>query len=387
MKIHEYQGKQILAEAGVPIPRGRVATTPEEARAIAQELGGTVVVKAQIHAGGRGKGGGVKLAASPEEAEQAARQILGMQLVTPQTPPEGIRVRSVLVEETVEIAKELYAAVVIDRQAALPVVIASEAGGMAIEEVAAATPEKILRAHVDPITGYQPYLGRGIAYRMDLPAKVIRPMVDLLGSLYQVFERYDCSLAEINPLVITRDDRVLALDAKLNFDDNALYRHPEIAELRDINEESPLEVEASKYDITYIKLDGSVGCMVNGAGLAMATMDLTTQVGASPANFLDVGGGASVDQVANALKIILSDPDVKAVLINTFCGILRGDILAEGVIQASREVEFKVPIVVRLIGTNAEQGMEKLRESGLNITTASELSEAAEKVAAALRGA
>ena len=387
MKIHEYQGKQILAEVGVPVPRGRVATTPEEAHAIAQELGGTVVVKAQIHAGGRGKGGGVKLAASPAEAEQAAGQIIGMQLITPQTPPEGICVRSVLVEETIEIAKELYAAVVIDREAALPVIIASESGGMAIEEVAAATPEKVLRARVDPITGYQPYLGRSIAYRMDLPAEAIRPMVDLLGSLYRVFEKYDCSLAEINPLVITRANRLLALDAKLNFDDNALYRHPEIAQLRDINEESPLEVEASRYDITYIKLDGSVGCMVNGAGLAMATMDLTTQVGASPANFLDVGGGATADQVANALKIILSDPDVEAVLINTFCGILRGDILAEGVIKASHEVEVKVPIVVRLIGTNAEQGMQMLRESGLNITTASELSEAAEKIAAALRGA
>jgi succinyl-CoA synthetase beta subunit len=308
-----------------------------------------------------------------------------MQLITPQTPPEGVKVRSVLVEEATEIAKEIYVAVLIDRQAALPVIIASEAGGMNIEEVAATTPEKILRVHVDPIAGFQPYLGRQIAYALNIPEPTIRPVVDLLGNLYRLFEQKDCSLAEINPLIITADNRVLALDAKLNFDDNALYRHPDVVTLRDVHEESPLEVEASRYDLTYIKLDGSVGCMVNGAGLAMATMDLTTQIGASPANFLDVGGGAQPEKVAQALKIILSDPDVKAVLINTFCGILRGDILAEGVIRASREVEVKVPIVVRLIGTNAEQGLQMLQESGLKITTARELSEAAEKVAEALK--
>ena len=382
MKIHEYQGKQILAEVGVPVPRGQVATTPEEARAIAQELGGTVVVKAQIHAGGRGKGGGVKLAASPTEAEQAAGQIIGMQLITPQTPPEGICVRSVLVEETIEIAKELYAAVVIDREAALPVIIASESGGMAIEEVAAATPEKVLRARVDPITGYQPYLGRSIAYRMDLPAEAIRPMVDLLGSLYRVFEKYDCSLAEISPLVITRANRLLALDAKLNFDDNALYRHPEIAQLRDINEESPLEVEASRYDITYIKLDGSVGCMVNGAGLAMATMDLTTQVGASPANFLDVGGGASPERVAAAFKLVLSEPNIRAMLVNIFAGINRCDWIATGIVQATRDQAIEHPLVVRLAGTNQDDGRAILDGSGLDLIAAEDLDDAARKAVA-----
>ncbi|MFQ5693055.1 MAG: ADP-forming succinate--CoA ligase subunit beta, partial [Nitrospinota bacterium] len=316
MKIHEFQGKDLLRSFGIPVPEGGVAETPEEARAVAERLKGRVVVKAQIHAGGRGKGGGVKLAGSPAEAEEAARRILGMQLVTPQTGPEGQRVKRVLVEEATPIEKELYLGIVIDRAQAAPVVMASEAGGMDIEEVAATTPEKILTEVVDPALGLQPYQARRLAFRLGLPVETVRPASEFFRNLYRAFEANDCSLAEINPLALMRDGRLLALDAKLNFDDNALYRHPAVGELRDLDEEAPLEVEASKHDLNYIKLDGEVGCMVNGAGLAMATMDIVKMAGASPANFLDVGGGASQEMVESAFRILVGDEGVRAVFIN-----------------------------------------------------------------------
>jgi len=387
MKVHEYQAKQILAEHGIPIPNGGVASTPQEAKEIAEHLGRTVVVKAQIHAGGRGKGGGIKLAHSPEEAEEVAATILGKRLVTPQTGPEGTWVKKVLVEEGLEVARELYLGIIVDRRIGFPVIMVSEAGGMEIEEVAARFPEKILKVAVDPASGFQPFHGRKLAYGLSLPTSLVKTAADLVGGLYRTFEAKDCSLAEINPLALVKDERLLALDAKLNFDDNAIFRHPELLGLRDLDEESHFEVEASKYNLNYIKLDGNVGCMVNGAGLAMATMDIIKLAGGEPANFLDVGGGASAEQIENAFRILLSDSNVKAVLINIFGGILRCDRLAEGIIQAVKRLEVKIPVVIRMEGTNVEQGRAMLQASGLNFLTAAEMQEAARKaVQAAQRG-
>ncbi|MFZ5927221.1 MAG: ADP-forming succinate--CoA ligase subunit beta [Acidobacteriota bacterium] len=382
MKIHEYQAKEILARYGVPIPRGRVASTAAEARSIAEEIGARVVVKAQIHAGGRGKGGGVKLADGPAEAESVASRILGMTLVTHQTGPEGRLVRSVLVEETLPIARELYAGIVLDRAQGKPVLMASAAGGMEIEEVAARTPELILKQSFDPGNGLLPFQARRLAFGIGLKGGVASAAARLFQALARAWVETDASLAEINPLVVTEDQRVIALDAKFNFDDNALYRHPDIAALRDTNEEDPLEVEASKFGLNYIKLDGNVGCMVNGAGLAMATMDIIKYAGGNPANFLDVGGGANQEQITNAFRILMSDAHVKAVLINIFGGILRCDTLAAGVVAAARELDFKLPLVIRMEGTNVDEGRRILRESGLNFTVADGMKDAAEKVVA-----
>ncbi|TEU02147.1 MAG: ADP-forming succinate--CoA ligase subunit beta [Dehalococcoidia bacterium] len=387
MKIHEYQAKEILAKYGVPVPRGGVASTPAEAKKIAAELGGVVVIKAQVYAGGRGKGGGIKTAQSPDEAEKLASQIIGMRLVTHQTAPEGVMVDKVLVEDEGAIARELYLGIVIDSGKGLPVIMASEAGGMDIEEVAAKTPEKILKEYIDPMIGFQPFLGRRLAFGLNLEAEQIREAAQLIGNLYRLFQERDCSLVEINPLVVTSDGGLLALDAKLNLDDNALFRHRDYAELRDPTQEDELELEASKHNISYIKLDGDVGCMVNGAGLAMATMDIIKLMGAEPANFLDVGGGASEEMVTNAFILLLSDPKVKAALVNIFGGILRCDIVARGMIEASKQKEIKVPIVVRMRGTNVEEGMRLFAESGLPIILANDLKDAAEKVVVARGGA
>jgi len=387
MKIHEYQAKAILAEFGVPVPRGRVASTPQEARAIAQELGGTVVVKAQIHAGGRGKGGGVKLAKSPEEAEQLAGQILGMRLKTHQTGPQGQLVKRVLVEEGMDIRQELYLGIVIDRAAGLPVIMASRAGGMEIEEVARTQPEAIIKVHVDPATGVQGYHTRKLGFGLGLKGELLKRGADFVTRLFRAFEAKDSSLTEVNPLVITGDGRVLALDAKMNFDDNALGRHPDVVALRDLDEESPLEVEASRHNLNYIKLDGSVGCMVNGAGLAMATMDIIKLAGGEPANFLDVGGGASAEQIEHAFRILVSDASVKAVLINIFGGILRCDRLAEGVIKAVKALNVTLPIVIRMEGTNVDLGKRMLADSGLNFITADGMKDGAAKAVRAARAA
>lgn len=386
MKIHEYQAKEMLAKYGVPVPKGGVATTPAEAREIASRLGGKVVIKAQVYAGGRGKGGGIKTAESPGEAERLAQEIIGMQLVTHQTSAKGVPVEKVLVEEAMTIDRELYLGIVIDSAAAQPVIMASEAGGMDIEEVAAKTPERILKAHVHPATGFQPFIGRKLAFGMNLAPDQIRPATQLIGNLYRVFADSDASLVEINPLVVTSDGRLLALDAKFNLDDNALFRHREYPELRDPGQEDELELEASKHNLSYIKLDGDVGCMVNGAGLAMSTMDIIKLMGAEPANFLDVGGGASEETVSKAFLIILSDPKVKAALINVFGGILRCDIVARGVIEAAKQIEIKVPLVVRMRGTNVEEAMRLLAESGLPVILAQNLKDAAEKVVAAKQG-
>ena len=386
MKIHEYQAKEILAKYGIPVPQGGMATTPAEAEEIASQLGGKVVIKAQVYAGGRGKGGGIKTAESPEEAESLAQEIIGMRLVTHQTSDKGVPVEKVLVEEAVAIARELYLGIVIDSAAAQPVIMASEAGGMDIEEVAAKTPEKILKAYVHPAIGFQSFIGRKLAYGMNLDPKQIRPATQLIGNLYRAFEDSDASLVEINPLVVTPDGRLLALDAKLNLDDNALLRHRDYPELRDPGQEDELELEAAKHNLSYIKLDGDVGCMVNGAGLAMATMDIIKLVGAEPANFLDVGGGANDEMVTSAFTILLSDPKVKAALVNVFGGILRCDIIARGVIEAAKQIELKVPLVVRMRGTNAEEGMRLLAESGLPVILAQNLKDAAEKVMAAKEG-
>jgi len=383
MKIHEYQGKQILARYGVRVPRGEVAQTKEEVRAIAERLGGVVVVKAQIHAGGRGKGGGVKLAKTPEEAEKIAGEILGMTLVTAQTGPEGRKVQKVLIEEGLDIRRELYLGIVVDRQTGRPVFMASQSGGMEIEEVAAKNPDAILKEYIQPGMGLQAFQARKLAFGLGIAPAMINDAAAFMVALYKAFEDTDATLAEINPFLLTGDNKVYALDAKMTFDDNALYRHPDIKGLRDLNEEDPLEIEASKFGLNYIKLDGSVACMVNGAGLAMATMDIIKLAGASPANFLDVGGGASAQQVENAFRILLSDPSVKAVLINIFGGIMRCDVVASGVVQAAKNIGVKVPIVVRLEGTNVEQGQEILRTSGLNFIVADGMKDAAEKVVAA----
>jgi succinyl-CoA synthetase beta subunit len=387
VKIHEYQGKAILKEYGVPVPDGGVAATPAEARAIAERLGAKVVVKAQVHAGGRGKAGGVKLADDPAGAEAAARQILGMMLRTPQTPSEGIKVLKVLVEAASPIATELYLSITLDRARSAHVVMASPAGGMEIEEVAAAHPEKIIREWADPALGLQAFQARHLAYGLGLTGDPFKAGVGLILGLFRAYLAKDCSLAEINPLVVTRDGRVLALDAKLNFDDNALARHPEIVALRDLNEEDPLDVEAAKYGLNYIKLDGEVGCMVNGAGLAMATMDIIKLAGGAPANFLDVGGGASPEQIEAAFRILSSDPAVKAVFINVFGGILRCDRLAEGLINAVTKLGLKIPVVVRMEGTNVDIARKMLAESGLNFVNAEDMGSGAAKAVAAARGA
>ncbi|MFQ5829415.1 MAG: ADP-forming succinate--CoA ligase subunit beta [Candidatus Methylomirabilia bacterium] len=382
MKVHEFQAKEILRQFRVPVPAGEVAETAAQARAIAERLSSRVVVKAQVHAGGRGKGGGIKLAATPEEAEAHAKAILGMRLKTPQTPPEGIEVKRVLVEEAGQIAQELYLSVTLDRARSSLVVMASEAGGMEIEEVAAASPEKILRAWADPAIGLQPFQARNLAFALGFTGDLHKSCVALIMNLFQGVVARDCSLAEINPLAVTTDGRLLAMDAKLNFDDNALFRRREVAALRDIHEETPLEVEASRHGLNYVKLGGSVGCMVNGAGLAMATMDIIKLAGGEPANFLDVGGGASAEQIENAFRILSSDTNVKAVLINVFGGILRCDRLAEGVIAAVRKLGLTLPVVIRMEGTNVEAGRQMLAASGLNFTSASSMGEAAEKVVA-----
>jgi succinyl-CoA synthetase beta subunit len=388
MKIHEHQAKAILAKFGVPVPRGEVIFKKEDARGAAERLGTAVtVVKAQIHAGGRGKGGGVKLARSVDQAQTLANEILGMKLVTPQTGEEGRIVKRLLIEEGLDIKRELYVSILVDRASGKPVFMASTAGGMEIEEVAKENPEAILKQAIDPATGLQPFHARKLAFGLGLPPEMINTAVQFFQSLYRAFLETDASLLEINPCVVTGDGRLVALDAKVNFDDNALYRHPEYKDLRDLDEESPLEVEASKYKLNYIKLDGTIGCMVNGAGLAMATMDIIKLSGGSPANFLDVGGGASEEQVKNAFRILLSDPNVKGVFVNIFGGILRCDVLASGVVNAAKELKFTVPVVVRMEGTNVQQGKEILRNSGLNFTVADGMKDGAQKIVALAGGA
>jgi succinyl-CoA synthetase beta subunit len=386
MKIHEYQAKEILKKFGVAVPKGRVAFTAEEAVEIAKEIGGSAwVVKAQIHAGGRGKAGGIKLAKSIEEVYDYAKNMIGSKLVTYQTGPEGKIVRKVLVEEALNIQKELYVGVTLDRSTSRNVVMVSSEGGVEIEQVAMESPEKILKEYVDPKVGFMPYQARRLAFGLGLDGEAFKNAVKFLLALYKAYEETDASLAEINPLVLTTDGQVLALDAKMNFDDNALFRHPEIVEMRDIDEEDPLEVEASKYNLNYIRLNGNVGCMVNGAGLAMATMDLIKLAGGEPANFLDVGGGAKTETVEQGFRIILSDPNVKAILINIFGGIVRCDRVAMGVVEAAKKVGVNVPVVIRLEGTNAEEGARILKESGLNFIVANGFKDAAEKVVNVLK--
>ena len=390
MKIHEYQGKALLAQYGVPVPKGKVAYTVDEAAEVAKGLGFPVVVKAQIHAGGRGKGGGVKLAKTLDECKTIAKSILGMTLKTHQTGPEGRVVRRLLIEKGMDLdgAREVYLAVLVDRAESRPVVMASAQGGMEIEEVAAKDPSAILKEHVDPSVGFQPYQARKLAFGLGLSGPLIGQAVPFMTALFNAFEGVDASLVEINPLLVTKDGQLIALDAKVTLDDSALFRHSELVELRDFEEEEPLEVEASKFDLNYIKLDGgNVGCMVNGAGLAMATMDIIKLSGGNPAIFLDVGGGANADQIKNAFRILLADTDVKAVLINIFGGILRCDVLAEGVIAAVRDLDVKVPVVVRMKGNNEERGQQMLKESGLDFATADAMGEAAERVVQAAGGA
>ena len=389
MKIHEYQAKDILANYGVAVPRGEVANTLEEAVDVAKRLFASgakgVVVKAQIHAGGRGKGGGVKVAKSIAEAEEYAKQILGMQLITHQTGPQGQKVLRLLVEETAAIDRELYLGIVLDRAAAELVFMASKSGGMEIEEVAAKDPEAIVKAYIDPAVGFQPYQARKLAFALGLKPAQISDAVKFMTGLYKVFIETDASLLEINPFITTKDDRLLALDCKINFDDNAIFRHKELKELRDVSEEAPLEVEASKYALNYIKLDGNIACMVNGAGLAMATMDIIQYAGGSPANFLDVGGGATQQQIEHAFEILLSDRNVQAVFINIFGGILRVDTLATGVVEAAKKTNVKLPVILRLEGTNVEQGREILKNSGLNFIIGETMQDAAEKAVAAAK--
>jgi succinyl-CoA synthetase beta subunit len=380
MKIHEYQAKALLARHGVPVPRGEVASTPEEAEAAAKKLGGSVVVKAQIHAGGRGKGGGVKVAKDSVAAREIAGKILGMTLVTHQTGPEGRVVKKVLVEETLPIERELYLGIVLDRAIGKNVFMASSEGGMDIEEVAHSTPERIIKEAIEPGLGLLPFQARKLAFAIGITGPAVNLAAQAMIALSKAVEQFDASLAEINPFILTKDGKVFALDAKMNIDDNAMFRHKDLAELRDLNEEDPLEVEASKFGLNYIKLDGSVACMVNGAGLAMATMDIIQYAGGTAANFLDVGGGANAEQIKNAFRILLSDSAVKAVLINIFGGILRCDTLATGVVAAARELAIKVPIVVRMEGTNVELGQKILLESGFNFTVADGMLDAAQKV-------
>lgn len=384
MKIHEYQAKELLKKFGVEVPRGQLAETADQTRKIAADLGGMVVVKAQIHAGGRGKGGGVRLAKSADEAAEIANKMIGMTLVTHQTGPDGKEVRKVLVEEGLDIDREMYLGIVLDRSRSQLVFMASTEGGVEIEKVAAETPEKILKEYIDPAVGLRPFQARKLAFGLGLKGDEFKNGVKFFNALYQAYVSADCSMAEINPLVVTKQGKVLALDAKINFDDNALYRHSDFAELRDLNEEEPLEVEASKYDLNYIRLDGEVGCMVNGAGLAMATMDMINIAGSEPANFLDVGGGASAETVKNGFEIILSDKHVKAILINIFGGIVRCDRVAKGVIEAASQMNINVPVVVRLEGTNAEEAAKLLEESDILFEVGRTFHDAAQKVAASV---
>ena len=386
MNIHEYQAKEILKRYGVPVPVGRVASTLGEVKAAAAELGGRCVVKAQIHAGGRGKAGGVKLAKSPEDAVEKASEILGKNLVTHQTGPEGRQVRRVLVEQGVNIERELYLGMVLDRTQSRVTTICSSEGGVEIEEVAAKHPEKILKEAIDPAVGLQPFQCRRLAFALGVPQEFVGKMVAMMQALYRAFDDCDCSIAEINPLILTKEGQVMALDAKMNFDSNALFRHKDILALRDLNEEDPREIEASKYELSYISLGGNIGCMVNGAGLAMATMDIIKLCGGEPANFLDVGGGATKERVAQAFRIILFDVRVRGVLINIFGGIMRCDVLAQGVVDAARELSIKVPLVVRMQGTNVESGRKILSDSGLPIISAETMAEAAEKIVQAVKG-
>ena len=386
MKIHEYQAKKLMAAYNIPVPKGGVAETAEEAKAIASQVGGNrFVVKAQVHAGGRGKGGGIKTADSVDRVGEIARTMMGSKLVTPQTGPEGKVVHKVLVEEGVNIAQEMYLGITVDRKRECPVLIASKEGGMEIEELAKTSPEKIIKEWVDPGVGLKPFQISKIAFGLQLATSLRRPVSQLIANLYRLFVDKDCSLAEINPLVVTREGQAIALDAKLNFDDNGLTRHKEVADLRDVLEEEPLEVEASKYNLNYIKLDGNVGCMVNGAGLAMATMDMIKLAGGMPANFLDVGGGATVEMVKHGLEILIADPKVKAILINIFGGILRCDTLAKGLIDAASEIKLDLPIVIRMEGTNVDIGRKMLNESGLKLIVARTMKEAAQKVIASIQ--
>ena len=386
MNIHEYQAKEVLAKHGVAVPKGVVIENAEKAAAVSRKLGtDIVVVKAQIHAGGRGKGGGVKLAKSPEEAKVHANKIIGMTLVTPQTGSEGRKVKKVLIEEGMAIAKELYLGILLDRESSRVMIMASEAGGMAIEEVAENTPEKIIKEIVDPIIGVKPYLARKIAFALNVKGNALKQMIPLIINLYQAFIKEDCDMLEINPLVITKDERVLVLDAKVNIDSNALYRQKEILNYRDLDEEDLMEVEASKFDLNYIKLDGNIGCMVNGAGLAMATMDIIKHSGGEPANFLDVGGGADEEKIENGFRILLSDPHVKGIFINIFGGILRCDILARGVEIAAKKLKIKIPIVVRMEGTNMEEGHQILSDSGIDVIVAEGMKDGAQKIVKAIR--
>src|SRR2546427_2372461 len=386
MKIHEYQAKELLKKFNVPVPRGIVAQSPEAAYQAAKELAcAPVVVKAQIHAGGRGKGGGVKLAKSAEEARDIAQKMLGMKLVTHQTGPEGREVHVLLIEEGLPIDKEFYLGIVLDRASGRPVFMASAAGGMDIEEVAAKTPDKIFKETIDPAVGFRPFQARKLAFALGLPNELVSQAAKFMQSLYAAYEAMDASLLEINPFLLTKANRLIALDSKVNFDDNALFRHPDFKDLRDLNEEEPLEIEASKFDLNYIKLDGNIACMVNGAGLAMATMDIIKLAGGEPANFLDVGGGASQERVEHAFKILLSDKNVQAVLINIFGGIVRTDMVASGVVAAARNIGIKVPVVVRLEGTNVDKGREVIEQSGLGFVSAAGMKDAAEKVVALAR--
>jgi succinyl-CoA synthetase beta subunit len=388
MNIHEYQAKKLLAQYGVSVPRGAVAYTAAEAETAAKQLGGPVwVVKAQIHAGGRGKGGGVKLVKSVDEAKETAKKMLGMTLITKQTGPQGKEVKRVYIEEGCNIARELYLGMLVDRATSRITMMASTEGGMEIEEVAAHTPEKILKAAIDPAVGFQPFQGRQLAFGLGLTGKQVNAAVEFMSAMYKAFVDLDCSIVEINPLVVTKEGGVIALDAKINFDDNALYRHPDIEQLRDESEEDPAELEAGKHSLNYVKMDGSIGCMVNGAGLAMATMDIIKLYGGEPANFLDVGGGATKERVTAAFKIILSDSNVEGILVNIFGGIMRCDVIAEGVVAAAKEVSLHVPLVVRLEGTNVDLGKKILANSGLPILSANDLGDAAEKIVKAVKEA
>ncbi len=387
MKIHEYQAKALLSEFDIPVPKGAVATTPPEAKKIAADLGGKVAIKAQVYAGGRGKAGGIKLANTPEEAENIAEQMLGTRLVTSQTAPEGVPVGKVLVERAVEVQRELYLSITFADARRVPVMMVSEAGGMDIEEVARITPEKIHLEYIEPAVGFQAFQGRKLAYGMNLDPPQVRPAISLMMNLYRLFQTKDCTLAEINPLVVTSDGDLLALDAKLNFDDNALFRHNEIEQLRDLEQEDPLEVRANKLGIkNYIKLDGNIGCMVNGAGLAMAVMDLITQAGGSPANFLDIGTANNPERVINAFKVFTNDPSVKAILINIFGGMARVDVIAQGIVQAHGEMDIQVPLIVRLAGTNVEEGKRILAKSGISYIEATDFYDAARKAVEAAKG-
>ena len=385
MKVHEYQAKSVFARFGIPIPGGRVASTPAEAREIAHELGGHVVVKAQVHAGGRGKGGGIKVVKTDEDAELAAKSLLGRRLVTPQTGHQGVPVGKVLVEEAADLSGELYLGLTIDAVFGGPVMIASESGGMEIEEVAAQNPDKILKEKVDPLVGFQPFQGRRLAYALNLDPKLVRGASQIMVDLYRMFVENDCSLAEINPLAVTADGRIIALDAKLSFDDDALFRNPELGDMRDSSQDDPFEVQAREYEVSYVKLDGEVGCLVNGAGLAMATMDVIQYSGSKPANFLDVGGMANEQRIAQAFGIMLSDPGVTQILVNVFGGILRCDIVARGIVAAYGEKGAKVPLLVRMQGTNMEEGREILRASELNATFADSLADVAQVMSEGLR--